>query len=493
MGLLAPMLSFYHIRPWDMAKTNDGRRGNMWTKFRNTFIGDRAFYRRVIYIVIPMIVQNAITSFVNFLDNIMVGQIGTEQMTGVAIVNQLIFVFNLCIFGAVSGAGIFGTQYYGKGDYEGQKYAFRYKLYAGMIIVTAAFSLFLNKDTQLISLYLNASQSSGDVTLALQYGKTYMSIMIFGLLPFAVSQIYINSIRETGRTIIPMISGAIAVFVNLVLDYSLIFGVGFFPKMGVAGAALATVIARFTECAVIVVWTHTHKAENPYIVGAYRFVGFGMPKSVFKAITIKGAPLMINEMLWACGMTTVVQCYSVRGMEVVAAQNISSTITNLFNIVYMQIGASIAIVVGQLLGSGKLKEAKDADNKMIFFCVSCCAVIASIMMAVGGLFPALYNTEPEIKALAARFIRIAAMFMPFNAFCHSTYFTLRSGGKTVITFLFDSVYVWTVMIPVAFVLAKHSALPIEAVFFFVQATELIKVIIGYRMVKSNIWIQNIVK
>ena len=136
----------------------------MWTKFKSTFIGDRNFYRKVIYIVIPMIIQNAITSFVNFLDNIMVGQIGTEQMTGVAIVNQLIFVFNLCIFGAVSGAGIFGTQYYGKGDYEGQKYAFRYKLYSGLMIIALALYLFTSWDAQLISLYLNDTGSVGDIS-----------------------------------------------------------------------------------------------------------------------------------------------------------------------------------------------------------------------------------------------------------------------------------------------------------------------------------------
>ena len=463
----------------------------MWTKFKNKFIGDRAFYRRVTYIVIPMIIQNAITSFVNFLDNIMVGQIGTEQMTGVAIVNQLIFVFNLCIFGGVSGAGIFGTQYYGKGDYEGQKYAFRYKVYTGVLILALAFYLFIFRDTQLIGLYLNDTGNVGDVVLALQYGKKYLSIMIWGLIPFAFSQIYINSIRETGETFVPMLAGAIAVAVNLVFDYCLIFGVGIFPEMGVAGAALATVMARFIECAIILFWTHTHKEKNPYIVGAY--TGFGMPKKVFKEIFIKGTPLMLNEVLWACGMTTVVQCYSVRGLEVVAAQNISSTITNLFNIVYMQIGASIAIVVGQLLGAGKLEEAKDADNKMIFFCVSCCVAIASLMMAFGGLFPAIYKTDPAIKELAAQFIRIAALFMPFCAFCHATYFTLRSGGKTVITFLFDSVYVWSVMIPVAYICANHTDLPITGVFFFVQATEIVKVVIGYLMVRSGIWVQNIVK
>ena len=462
----------------------------MWAKFMHKFIGDRAFYRKVTYIVIPMIIQNAITSFVNFLDNIMVGQIGTEQMTGVAIVNQLIFVFNLCIFGAVSGAGIFGTQYYGKGDYEGQKYAFRYKIYSGVIIVSLALYLFTRQAVPLINLYLNEG-NVGNIYLTLQYGKKYLSIMIWGLLPFALSQIYINSIRETGHTFVPMLAGAVAVCVNLVLDYSLIFGIGIFPELGVAGAALATVIARFVECAIIMVWTHTHKEINPYIVGAYN--GFGMPKKVFKEIFIKGTPLMMNEVLWACGMTTVVQCYSVRGLEVVAAQNISSTITNLFNIVYMQIGASIAIVVGQLLGAGKLEEAKDADNKMIFFCVSCCAVLASVMMVFGGLFPMIYKTDPAIKELAAQFIRIAALFMPFCAFCHATYFTLRSGGKTVVTFLFDSVYVWSVMIPVAFICAHHTNLPITGVFFFVQATEIVKVVIGYLMVRSGIWVQNIVK
>ena len=132
-------------------------------------------------------------------------------------------------------------------------------------------------------------------------------------------------------------------------------------------------------------------------------------------------------------------------------------------------------------------------NKMIFFCVACCTVIATIMIGLGSLFPAIYNTEPQIKELASQFIRIAAIFMPFCAFCHATYFTLRSGGKTGITFLFDSVYVWSVMIPVAYVLANHSSLPITGVFFFVQATEIIKVGIGYLMVRSGIWVQNIVK
>lgn len=463
----------------------------MWKKFKSTFIGDKQFYHHVLCLAVPMIIQNAITSFVNFLDNIMVGQIGTEQMSGVAIVNQLMFVFNICIFGGVSGAGIFGTQFYGKGDYEGQKYAFRFKMYASALLSGIALCLFGFCNTQLISLYLNDTGSVGDITLALSYGKEYLAIMMIGLVPFALTQTYISSIRETGQTFVPMLAGIIAVATNLLLDYALIFGVGdLIPAMGVSGAAIATVTARFIECSIVVIWTHMHKAENPYIVGAYKSPL--IPRHIFKEIFIKGTPLMLNEMLWASGMAVISQCYAVRGLEVVAAQNISSTITNLFNIVYIQLGACISIVVGQLLGAGKIEEAKDADNKMIFFSVGCCAVVAAFMILVGRYFPSIYKTEESIKELAKIFILISALVMPLCAFSHCAYFTLRSGGKTGITFLFDSVYTWVLIIPFAYVLANYTFLSIQLVFFLVQFTEMIKVAIGFFMVRSGTWIQNIV-
>lgn len=462
----------------------------MWAGFKKKFIGDWDFYRHILYLAIPMIIQNAITSFVSFLDNIMVGQIGTEQMSGVAIVNQLIFVFNICIFGGVSGAGIFGTQYYGKGDYEGQKYAFRYKLYTSFLICAVVLFLFGGYGTELISLYLSDSGSVGNISLALKYGEEYLVIMMAGLIPFALSQTYTSAIKETGQTLVPMLAGLAAVVTNLILDYVLIFGAFGAPMLGVQGAAIATVIARFVECIIVIVWTHKNSAANPYIVGAYR--SFRIPKTILRDITVKGTPLLINEILWASGMAAIVQCYAVRGLEVVAAQNISSTITNLFNIVYLQLGSCISIVVGQLLGAGRKEEARDADNKMIFFSIVCCGVMALIMMLAGRLFPNLYNTEESIRQLAKSFIMISAAAMPLCAFCHAAYFTLRSGGKTIITFLFDSAYTWIIVIPFATVLAKYTQLPITLVFFCVQFTEIIKVILGFFMVRSDSWMQNIV-
>lgn len=462
----------------------------MRTARMKKYIGDKAFYRRYLLLALPMIVQNAITNLVSFLDNIMVGQLGTEQMSGVAIVNQLIFVYNLAIFGAVSAASIFGAQYYGKGDHKGHMYSFRFKLYATLLVTAFAILLFLIKGGNLISLYLTDTTGNGATEQALQYGLEYLSIMVVGLIPFAINQSYATNIKETGQTLIPMIASFVAVGTNAVLDYLLIFGIGPFPKLGVMGAALATVIARYIEAIIVIVWAHTHAKQNQYLKGAY--VGFGVPGQELKAILIKGFPLMMNEVLWAAGMTAVTQCYSVRGLSVVAGLNIATTITNLFNIVYLQLGACISIVVGQYLGAGKLEEAKDADNKMIAFSVLCCIIMAAVMLVVGRFFPAIYNTSEEIKKLATNFIAVSAMIMPFCSFSHASYFTLRSGGKTFVTFLFDSVFTWVIVVPTAFVLAHYTGLGIVSIYFFVQATEMIKVIIGYCMVRSNVWLVRMV-
>ncbi len=462
----------------------------MFTKFRSKYIGDKAFYKRYLYLALPMIVQNAITNLVSFLDNIMVGQLGTEQMSGVAIVNQLIFVYNLAIFGAVSAASIFGAQYYGKGNHKGHMYSFRFKLYAALLVTILTILLFLTNGENLISLYLTDTAGNGATDVALQYGLQYLAIMVVGLIPFAVNQAYATNIKETGQTMVPMIASFVAVGSNAVLDYLLIFGIGPFPKLGVIGAALATVIARYIEALIIIIWAHGHADKNRYLKGAY--TGFGIPKEELKAILIKGFPLMINEVLWAAGMTAVTQCYSVRGLEVVAGLNIATTITNLFNIIYLQLGGCISIVVGQYLGAGELKMAKDADNKMIVFSVFCCVIVAAVMLVIGGFFPQIYNTTDEIKGLATSFIAVSALIMPFCSFSHASYFTLRSGGKTMVTFLFDSVFTWVIVVPTAFVLAHFTGIGIISVYFFVQATELIKVIIGYCMVRSNVWLVQMV-
>lgn len=214
----------------------------MLEKFHRKYIGDRNFYKRYIALALPMIMQNAVTNLVSFLDNIMVGQLGTEQMSGVAIVNQLIFVYNLAVFGAVSAASIFGAQYFGKGNHKGHMYSFRFKLYAALTVTALTILLFVAKGESLISLYLTDTSGNGATGAALQYGLQYLIIMMAGLIPFAVIQSYATNIKGTGQTLLPMIASFVAVGSNAILDYLLIFGIGPFPELG---AGISIVVGQY--------------------------------------------------------------------------------------------------------------------------------------------------------------------------------------------------------------------------------------------------------
>lgn len=458
--------------------------------FKKKFIGDKAFYSMVLALAVPVMIQNGITNFVGLLDNIMVGQVGTEQMSGVAIANQLVFVFNLCVFGGVSGAGIFGAQFFGKGDSDGVRDILRIKLWLALVLSVAAGIVFTFWSEPLISLFLHEGSESGDLAATLLYGKQYLSLMRLLLVPFALVQAYASTLRETGETKLPMQAGVVAVLVNLVFNYLLIYGKLGFPVLGVRGAAIATILSRIVEAAIVIAWTHRNRERNPFAVGLYRTLR--VPSALLGQVAVKGSPLLVNEALWSMAMTTLAQCYSLRGLAVVAAVNITSTITNLFNIVFMSLGSSIGIIVGNLLGAGRMREARDADNKLIAFSVASCLLVGAIMAVVAPLFPRLYNTTDEVRRLAESMILISAAIMPFHAFTHATYFTLRSGGKTFVTFLFDSVFVWAVNVPIAFVLSRFTGLPILPLFAVCQAIEILKSFIGYFFVRSDVWMQNIV-
>ena len=454
------------------------------------YIGDRNFYRRVFAILLPILIQNVITNFVSMLDNIMVGQVGTEPMSGVAIVNQLIFVFNLCALGGLSGAGILTAQYYGKKDQEGIRQTIRVKLMIGMAILIVFAAVLLNFGDVFIRLFLHEGESGLDLEATLHHAEDYMDVMLLQLIPFVITMLYSSTLRETGETVLPMKAGLIAVFVNLVFNYILIFGKFGAPALGVVGAAIATVLARVVEMSIMVVWTHRHTERNPYIVGVYR--SLRVSGDVLRKVILLGLPLMINELLWSGGMTVLNQCYSLRGLEVVSAMNIYSTISNVFFSAFIATGNATAIMIGQLLGAGELERAVDEDRKLIAFAFALSLVLSSLMAVTAPYFPKIYNTIPEVKRLATQILLISAAMMPMHAYANSCYFTLRSGGKTFITFVFDSGSLWLISIPAAFIIGHYTAIPILPFYLIVEGLNLIKCVIGYVMVRQRRWVVNLV-
>ncbi|MBE5785107.1 MAG: MATE family efflux transporter [Clostridiales bacterium] len=455
-----------------------------------SFIGSKAFYRTVLAIAVPVMIQNGITQFVSLLDNLMVGQLGTEQMSGVAIANQLIFIYNLCVFGGLAGAGIFGAQFSGKRDVDGVRSVFRFKLCICIAVFAVGLTVLGLFHKPLIGLFLHEGSAEGDLQLTLEYGAKYLKIMLIGLLPHAISQAYASTLRESGETVKPMMASVTAVFTNLVFNYILIFGKLGLPAMGAAGAAAATVISRFVEFALIAYWAHAHPERTPYFIDAYKTLR--IPKELTGAIMRKGMPLLLNEMFWSMGISMLNQCYSVRGLSTIAAANIASTVSMLFNTIFMALGSSIGILVGNQLGAGKKEEAVDTNNKMTAFSVASCFVLGVLLFAVSGVIPGLYNTSAEVRGYATSFLRTIAVCMPIHAFSHACYFTLRTGGLTRITMLFDSGYVWLVCVPTAFILSRFTTVPVPLLYFICNAVEIIKCFVGYFFVKSRKWVNTIV-
>ncbi len=456
---------------------------------KSKYIGSRDFYKYTLKIALPIMIQNFITNFVSMLDNLMVGSVGTEQMSGVSIDNQLIFIYNLAIFGIISGAGIFTAQFHGKDDIDGIRSTFRYKMISAVLICAAAIFVLAAFKEQLISLYLHDTDAQGDTAATLIYAQQYIKIILWGFLPFAVSQVFSGTLRETGETVAPMTAGFVAVFTNCIFNYILIFGKFGVPVLGVRGAAIATVISRYTECICIMIYTFRKKKRFSYMQGAFR--SLYIPKNLARQITLKATPLMLNEFFWSLGMSLLSMGYSLHGINVVAGSSISSTVMNLFNIAFLSLGSSIGIIVGKQLGAGKFDEAVDTVRKMVVFCVAVSLLVSVAVFATGNYIPLLYKTNEASKNYAAYFIRSCGFFLPAISIANASYFTLRSGGKTWITVIFDSVFIMCVSVPTVFFLYKLG-LSIWVIFPVIQSLDILKAVFGIILLRKRLWVNNIV-
>lgn len=454
------------------------------------FFGTQQFYAGVYYIAMPILVQNVITNFVSLLDNLMVGRVGTEPMSGVAIVNQLVFVFNIALFGLSAGIGIYTAQYFGKQDNDGLRKTFKMVVVSCIGFFVIGLLVFLSFGDTLIWQYLHEGEGGIDLQATFQYGHDYLQTILWGMFPFVISQAYAGTLRCVQETRVPMVASLIAVAVNLSLNYILIYGKFGAPALGVVGAAVATNISRYVECAINVVWTHTHKIQVPFAEGMYKKLNIS--GDLIKRVVLTTIPMFANELLWASSQTVMNQIFSLRGIEVVSAINISSTASTLFNSFYLSMGITVSIMVGNALGTGDEELAVDTDRKLITLSFLMSVVVGILSYLFAPKITVLYNTQENVKALASSFIKVLALLVPFEAVVSASYFTIRSGGRTFITFLFDSCSAWILMVSTAFILVNYTSLSIVPIFSLVYGTIFIKMIVGLIMVKKRIWVKNIV-
>ena len=449
-----------------------------------------SIYKKVLHLAVPMMIQNGITNAVGLVDNLMVGSQGTESMTAVSIAGQLLFVFFLAVFGGLSGPGIYGAQYYGQNNEEGVRNVFRLKWMMALVITAIGIAIFYFFGQFLLLRYLQGEGEDIDPVLTLALAEDYLRIMLIGLVPLGITQIYAGSLRETDESVKPMVAGLCSVVIDIVFNYLLIYGNWGLPALGVKGAAIATVIARFVECFVLVIWAHASK-KHSFLQGVYKT--FKIKKGFSKPIIIKSLPIFLNEFLWAGGIATITQCFSIRSLSVVAGLNISNALCNLLNVVFIAMGNAVGIIVGQMLGASQYDRAEKDSLKLMRFTGLICLVLTGILLALSKVFPNFYDTTKEVRMYGRYFIMITAFFFPVQGFLNALYFTLRAGGKTLVTFLFDSVYTWVVCVSLMFILCKYTAIPVLIVFIINQSLDFLKVAIGYVLLKKKVWITNLVE
>lgn len=443
-------------------------------------VGDRAFYKTLISVAAPLVLQQLITTSVQLVDNVMVGRLGEQAIGSVAVVNQLYFIVILVTFGALGGAGIFTAQYYGSKDYDRLKETFRFKVIVGFLIATLSFILFTLFGRTFMSLFT-------DNPVTIQGGLNYLNIIKWSAFPWILSVAISNTFREIGITKPLLKISIFTILANTALNFILIFGLFGFPALGIIGAAIATLIARVLEFVLTLILLNTKGS----IFNTKLFKMFVINKKLLSSIVIMAIPLTINELLWSSGQTAYLHAYSTRGDSALAAMNITGAISQLVFVMFGGIATAVAVMVGNTLGKNELEQAKDNAKKLIAFSVGVAIIAGMILFVLSFFILGIYDVVDTTKQIAAFNIRVNALFIPFYSFNVALYFTLRAGGDTKSTMLIDSGYMWVVPVPIAMVLAYFTQLPVTLMFLIVQSMEIPKMLFGLSRYQKGYWIKNL--
>jgi len=441
---------------------------------------DKKFMKRFFAITFPVMVQTLVSFIVTFVDNIMVGGVSNEAVSAVYAVNQASFLFFVVSYGLFSGAAIYVQQFAGAKDVKHLRQAFLFKIVIGTAFLIVSLPLLYSFGSQLVTFYSRSDVNQAGI---LAQAALYMPILFLSYIPLIYATSYASTLRETGRTKLPMIVGVIALAANAALNALFIYGL----RLGVVGAALATVIARLIEAGAIILIAHHKKMD--FCHGVYR--QFKIEPKLFRLIAKKMWPLLINEILWSTGMIMQSLSFAERD-NVLSALSIFSTTNEIFGIVFAGLGVGISVIVGSALGAGQIKEAKEDTKKLIGLGVFISLIVGGIMIILSPFIPKLWvEVNASQQLLATQMIIVYGIFLSVYSVCVSAYQILRAGGKTAQTMLMDSGLMWAGTVPLAWALALFTNLPLVLMIMILQTVDLIKMTLGLYLVKLGHWANNL--
>lgn len=441
------------------------------------------FYKILFTISIPIVIQNLISSSLNLVDNVMVGQLGETFIAAAGLANQVFFVMTLILFGGNSGISIYIAQYWGKKETDKIKSVMSIGIIFALIISALFFIIGFIFPVEILSLM---SKDAAVVKL----GASYMRIVSLSYMITAINFAFGFSSRSVGHPKLPMMASVISLLINTGLNYILIFGKFGFPAMGIEGAAIATVIARIIE--MVIILTGIYKMIPVLAVTIKDF--FTIKLTLVKLIAKTALPVILNESFWSLGMTAYALVYARIGTDAVAAVMITNTVNSIFMVVGFGLGNASSVMLGNTLGAGEIEKAIDYNKKFLSLSIILGIIVgALIVLTAPHIVSALYNLTPSSYEITIKTLKILAFFMAFKFYNTIIIIgTLRSGGDTMFSMLLEVSCVWLIGVPLALIGAFVLDLPVYLVVALVNIEEIVKMILGLPRIMSNKWAKRLV-
>lgn len=446
----------------------------------------KSFVRNLFIIALPIILQDFLSSFVNMLDTVMVGQLGAVDIAAVGLGNQLFFIMSLGVFGIASGGQIFIAQYWGKKDIEKIRMTtgMMLQLSLGFTILFAAVSMIFPEFC--LSIYSNDAQ-------VISRGAQYLRMVAPSYVFFGINVSYAAAARNTEHLKLPAVATITSVILNALLNYLFIFGVKIgdvqiIKAHGIIGAAVATVISRIIEAAIVAGGSYLRKYVTAaplkeYIVKDHTFLLH------YAKISL---PVLFNELLWGSGISMQSSIFAHSGTLVIASFNIMTSISNLVYPICLGCGNATAIIIGKTIGEGKTEEAKVLAKKQCGFIAAMAFCLGFVIMPMSKLLPFIFNVEEEVISMATVFIIMRGLMFSFDAFnMTSVVGVFRSGGDTLFAMLIDVGFMWAIALPLGWLAVLVWHLPFWAVYLCILTEPVCKATVGIIRLFSDKWLRKL--
>lgn len=443
---------------------------------------DKKFYKMVLFLALPIILQNLIASSVNMLDTLMIGRVGEVELAAVGIANQFYFIFSLFIMGISSGCAVFIAQLWGKRDKNNIQKVLGIGIISSVLITTVFNLVGVLFPEKIISIFNIDPQ-------VIKIGASYLKIVCFSYIFTAISFNYAAALRSVENTVLPMLASFLGLVVNGVLNTVLIFGLLGFPAMGVRGAAIATIIARGSECALLVLYTYTSKN----ILAAKAKDLFNITRELTKSVFVTMIPVLLNEACWGLGNLTYAVIYGRIGTQATASIQICTTIFNLFMIITFGLANVAVVVIGKEIGAGREKRGLLYARRLCVVSLITGVILAVVLAITSPIVLTVFKVSEEVLRNSLRILYVYSALMPLRVFTVILVVgILRGGGDAKYGAIVQGITLWGIGIPLSFVAAFILHLPIYLVVSVTAAEEIVKCIIVVRRYRSNKWINNIV-